>query len=53
MYKAGSSGNHMNTREVYSRFRLDPGRYIVVPSTFTENQESEFFIRIFTEKLAE
>ena len=49
MEKAGSS-IFINAREVFTKLELDPGRYVIVPSTFDPNSEGEFMLRIFTEK---
>lgn len=51
MEKAGSS-IFINAREVFSKLELDPGRYLIVPSTFDPNLEGEFMLRIFTETKA-
>ena len=40
---------HNDYREICVRFSLEPGNYVVIPSTFEPNQESDFLIRIFTE----
>lgn len=40
----------INLREVCCRFKLLPGTYVVVPSTFEPNQEGEFVLRVFSEK---
>ncbi|XP_065200380.1 calpain-A isoform X2 [Planococcus citri] len=40
----------VNLREVTCRFKLPPGVYCIVPSTFEPNQEGEFILRIFSEK---
>lgn len=39
----------INTREVSCRFKLKPGHYLIVPSTFAPNEEGEFLIRVFSE----
>ncbi|XP_053684463.1 calpain-B-like isoform X2 [Sabethes cyaneus] len=39
----------INLREVTCRFRLDPGTYVIIPSTFDPNVEGEFLIRVFSE----
>lgn len=38
-----------NCREVSARFKLSPGTYCIVPSTFNPNEECEFILRVFTE----
>lgn len=39
----------INLREVSCRFKLPPGSYLIVPSTFEPGEEGEFLIRIFSE----
>lgn len=43
------SPHFINTREVTARFKLPPGHYLIVPSTFDPNEEGEFIIRVFSE----
>ncbi|XP_053154213.1 calpain-9 isoform X2 [Hemicordylus capensis] len=46
------SKTYINLREVSDRFKLPPGDYIVVPTTFEPHQEADFCLRIFSEKKA-
>uniref|UniRef100_A0A452J406 Peptidase C2 calpain large subunit domain-containing protein n=1 Tax=Gopherus agassizii TaxID=38772 RepID=A0A452J406_9SAUR len=38
----------LNEREVTQDFRLQPGVYVIVPSTAEPQQESEFILRVFS-----
>ena len=53
LIRVGSSGSYINNREVTNRFRVDPGYYIIIPSTYDEDRSCEFMLRIFTEQLIE
>ena len=40
----------INLREVSGRFKVPPGHYAVIPSTFEPGHEGDFVTRIYTEK---
>lgn len=40
----------INSREVTGRFLLDPGSYLIIPTTFEPNHNGDFIVRIFSEK---
>ncbi|OZC04845.1 calpain family cysteine protease [Onchocerca flexuosa] len=44
----GRSAAFINLREVTGRFRLRPGNYIIVPSTYEPGEEGEYMLRMFT-----
>ena len=44
------SDSFINAREVVGRFCLDPGNYVIVPSTFYPHEEGQFLLRLFSEK---
>jgi calpain, invertebrate len=51
--RVGTSGNYINKREVTKRFRVPPGDYVIMPSTYDENHECKFLLRVFTEQPVE
>ena len=46
----GTSGKLKCFPEVTKRFELKPGTYVIIPFTEKTNQESDFLLRVFSEK---
>ena len=46
-YDVGTSGPYINYREVFARFELNPGTYVIIPATFEPNCPGKFMIRVY------
>ncbi|KAL2086112.1 hypothetical protein ACEWY4_017171 [Coilia grayii] len=46
------SNTFSNVREMCDRFKLLPGDYVIIPSTFEPHRKGSFVLRIFSEKHA-
>ncbi|XP_012942074.1 calpain-9 [Aplysia californica] len=45
-----TSGSYINIRQITKRLTLEPGEYVVVPSTWDADEEAGFYLRFFFEK---
>ncbi|CAH1253327.1 CAPN9 [Branchiostoma lanceolatum] len=48
----GGTDTYTDYRECSKHFKLTPGEYIVIPTTYGHDKEGEFVLRVFTEKKA-
>ena len=48
--RVGASGSYINSREITKRFRVEPGNYVIISSTYEEDRDCEFMLRIFSEE---
>lgn len=49
IYSGDYKANSTLSLQVSCRFKLPPGNYLIIPSTFEPNEEGEFLIRVFSE----
>ena len=47
---ACSRSTYSNMREVCGRYRLAPGHYAIIPSTFKPGEEGDFIVRTYSER---
>ena len=48
-YDCCTSGPYINYREVFGRFELSSGSYVVIPATFETGAPSNFMMRVYAE----
>ena len=52
-YDCGTSGPYINYREVFARFELSAGNYVIIPATFQAGDVSNFMIRVYSENMVD
>ena len=52
-YDCGTSGPYINYREVFARFELSAGNYVIIPATFQAGDMSNFMIRVYSENMVD
>ncbi|XP_055073647.2 calpain-2 catalytic subunit [Misgurnus anguillicaudatus] len=45
-----AESEYFRGREISERYKLPPGEYIIIPSTYEPNCQGSFILRVFTEK---
>lgn len=40
---------YINSREVFKRFEIPKGRYVIIPTTFEPGEETNFLLRLYTD----
>ncbi|GFY46636.1 calpain-B [Trichonephila inaurata madagascariensis] len=45
----GNSGPYVNYREVFGRFQMNPGHYIIVPATYEPDSPGSFYMRVYSD----
>ena len=50
-HASAGSVTFINSREISKRFKLEPGTYVIIPTTFDPDEEGDYMLRIFAEKM--
>ena len=46
----GTSGSYINYREIFGRYSMPKGNYIVIPATFSPDTSADFLIRVYSQE---
>ena len=46
----GTSGSYINYREIFGRYLMPKGNYVVIPATFSPETSADFLLRVYSQE---